>query len=183
MIKNFSALTPSKVIVLENLADIVPELAALKGIQQPVEYHSEGDAFTHTCLAVKSLPQDIDERVQWAVLLHDIGKATTTKFVDGRWRSHGHDIAGAKIIPQILHRLGKQSISEDVCWLVRHHHFALSWGLGTSGQLTAKHHRFCAQPLFPLLVEVVRADAAGSQGTSEKGKIVEHILEQLQHTK
>lgn len=159
--------------------EILPEIAALKGVQQPEQYHAEGDAFVHTCLAVQSLSAITDERVQWAVLLHDIGKAVTTKFVAGRWRSHGHDVKGSKMVAAILDRMGKDSLSEDVTWLVRHHHFALSWTIGTTGSLSRKQRRFCQHPLFPLLIQVVRADAAGSYGTSEKGDIVEHILNQL----
>lgn len=172
-------MSPTSLIHAENLAEILPELAALKGVQQPREYHAEGDAFTHTCLAVKSLPLDADERVQWAVLLHDIGKAQTSEFIDGRWRSHGHDRVGADMVPSILARFGKESLSQDVAWLVRHHQFALSWGVGTDGTLSRKQRRFCQHPLFPLLVQVVRADAAGSYGISDKGSILDHILSLL----
>ena len=177
--KPFQVLSPQSILNTENIVEILPEVAALKGIKQPKKYHAEGDAFIHTCLAVKSLPDNADERVQWAVLLHDIGKAKTTKFIDGRWRSHGHDVAGAKLVAAILLRFNKQAISEDVTWLVRYHHFALSWGIGTTGKLSRKQYRFCQLPLFPLLIQVVRAYAAGSYGISDKGNIVEHILNQL----
>ena len=179
MENKFLQMSPVDLIELKNLEEVLPEVAALHGVQQPAQYHAEGDAYVHTCLAVQSLSVGADERVQWAVLLHDIGKSRTTRFVDGRWRSHGHDVAGAKMVPAVLQRFGKQSISADVVWLVRYHHFALSWGVGTTGSLSQKQRRFCQLPLFPLLVQVVRADAAGSYGNSSKGDIVAHILSQL----
>ncbi len=169
-------MSPGVLLHTKNLAETLPELEALKGVQQPKEYHAEGDAFVHTCLAVESLHPDADARVQWAVLLHDIGKAYTTEFVNGRWRAHGHDKVGADMVAPVLLRFGKEALTEDVIWLVRHHHFALSWGVGTSGVLTRNQRRFCQHPLFPLLVQVVHADAAGSYGISDKGDIVDHIL-------
>jgi poly(A) polymerase len=56
---------------------IIPEINKLKGVPQPIEYHHEGDVFTHTYLAIKSLPTDAPLHLVWAVLLHDIGKPST----------------------------------------------------------------------------------------------------------
>ena len=171
--------TPLQLLNDPQLDEILPEVAALRGVQQPPQYHQEGDAFIHTRLALEALPPDADERVQWAVLLHDIGKAKTTRFIDGRWRAWGHDSVGARMVPAIMERLGLQHISDHVAWLVRHHHFALSWGLGSSRPLSRKQRRFCNQPLFPLLIQVARADAAGSHSISDKGDLIGHIERQL----
>ena len=65
---------------------LLPEVAALRGVPQPEKYHAEGDAFIHTMLALESVDDDADPRVFWGVLLHDIGKATTTVFIEGRWQ-------------------------------------------------------------------------------------------------
>lgn len=74
---------------------LLPEVAALQGVKQPVQYHPEGDVYTHTMLAVATVADDDDPRAFWAVLLHDIGKAFTTTWHDGRWRAHGHAQTGA----------------------------------------------------------------------------------------
>ena len=58
----------------KELLHVLPEVAALVGVPQAVEYHAEGDALTHTLLAVAAVDAGADERVFWAVLLHDIGK-------------------------------------------------------------------------------------------------------------
>ncbi|NLV23999.1 MAG: HD domain-containing protein [Deltaproteobacteria bacterium] len=153
----------------------IPELAALDGVQQPPEYHAEGDALIHTLLALEAVPADADERVFWAVLLHDVGKAPTTAFLDGRWRSPGHEAASEKMVPGILSRLGRQELAADVAWLVRHHGFPLSWSKEPLQRLTAHQRRFCAHPLFPLLIAVARADVSGSLGGSDKGQRLEAI--------
>ncbi len=157
----------------------LPEIAALRDVPQPPEYHAEGDVLTHTRLTVAALPADADIRLVWAAALHDIGKATTTRMIDGRWRALGHDRHSAEMVPAILQRFGRQHLVEDVAWLVRHHHFAISWNPARPVRLTARQKRFCRHPLFPLLVQLCRADAAGSLGKSDKLENLERILAAL----
>lgn len=154
------------------------EVAALQGVLQSNEYHAEGDAYVHTMLAVDALEDDADQRVFWAVLLHDIGKAVTTRFIDGRWRSWGHEEEGAKLVPGVMTRLGLPGISADVAWLVRHHDFLLSWNLDPGDRLKPRQRRFMEHPLFPLLLRVNAADAAASWGRSRKGEIG-RLLEEI----
>lgn len=160
-------------------SEFLPEVAALDGVPQPSYFHTEGDVLTHSLLAVDAVDPDADERVFWAVLLHDVGKALTTKFIDGRWRSHGHVNIGADMVPDILGRLNLVALAEDVAWLVKHHHFALDWGDYVFEGLTARQRRFCMLPLFSLLIEVCQADAAASLGSSHKGEKLHLILAQL----
>jgi putative nucleotidyltransferase with HDIG domain len=148
----------------------LPEVDALRGVLQSDEYHGEGDAYVHTMLAVDALSDGADPRIFWAVLLHDIGKAATTRFIDGRWRSRGHEEEGAKLVPEIMSRLGLPQLSEDVTWLVRHHDFILSWNIKPGDRLSARQRRFMGHPLFPLLLRVNAADAAASWGRSSKGE-------------
>ncbi len=162
-------------IEADSLGDFLPEVAALDGVNQSPDYHAEGDALTHTLLALKSLPEQVDERVFWAVLLHDIGKAETTAFVDGRWRSYGHDRVGAKMVPGVLARFGRNELAEDVIWLVARHHFAMAWGDSVARGLSWRQRRFCSHRLFPLLLQVAYADAAGSRGISDKGLLARRI--------
>ncbi len=140
---------------------ILPEVAALRGVPQPPEYHPEGDAFVHTLLAVGEVSDNDDQRVFWAVMLHDIGKKFTTEFRNGRWRSHGHDAAGARLIPAICRRIGIDDIANDITWLVRYHHFHHAWNLHPGQKLTARQQKFTEHPLFKLLEKVCAADQAG----------------------
>jgi len=166
-----------------SLDEILPEVAALRGVPQAADYHSEGDAFVHTMLAVCAVPDDADPRVFWGVLLHDIGKALTTSFSSGRWRSHGHEEAGAGLVPAVMARLGLAELAGDVTWLVRHHDFLLSWNLQPGAALSGRQRRFMENPFFPLLLQVNAADAAASWGKSRKGedgRMLAEMMEQNQ---
>lgn len=154
---------------------LLPEVWALHGCHQPSEFHAEGDAYVHTMLAVNAIPATADERVFWAILLHDIGKASTTQYVDGRWRAHGHAQVAAEQVDAVLRRFYLEEISEDVAWLVRHHGFILDWG-EPGLRLSVRQQRFCCHPLFSLLVTVCRADSAGSHGNSKKGDWLERVV-------
>ncbi len=147
-----------------------PEVAALKGVPQPEEFHAEGDAYVHTMISVDAVDDDADPRVFWGVLLHDVGKAFTTALIEGRWRSRGHAEVGAELVPGIMKRIGHPELSTDVAWLVRHHLFHFSWNLRDNDRLTKNQRRFMDHPLFPLLLEVCLADAAGSRGVNDKGR-------------
>lgn len=157
------------------LETVLPELAALRGILQPEEYHAEGDAYVHTLLAVEQLSDNDDPRLFWAVLLHDIGKASTTRFIDGRWRALGHDRIGATLAKTILARLNLEPLIEDVTWLIVHHHFATSWGASVERGLSSRQLRHCYHPLFPLLCRLCHIDAAASMGISRKGEMLSRI--------
>ncbi|RME39115.1 MAG: HD domain-containing protein [Deltaproteobacteria bacterium] len=162
-----------------DLPQVLPEVAALAGVPQPPDYHGEGDALEHTRLTVAALAPDADARLVWAAALHDVGKATTTRLVDGRWRAHGHDRLSGERAAQVLSRFNAEQMAEDVAWLVRHHHFALSWRIPPGGRLTGRQKRFCRHPLFPLLVDLCRADAAASYGISTKERWLDQVLDAL----
>ena len=72
---------------------ILPEITAMKGCEQPVDYHPEGDVLEHTILALESLPIDASDELRMGVLLHDVGKPPTQTFED-RIRFSGHDPTG-----------------------------------------------------------------------------------------
>ena len=58
------------------LADLLPEVAAMKGVAQPPEYHPEGDVWRHTLLLLEQLHQPTPTLALGA-LLHDVGKPPT----------------------------------------------------------------------------------------------------------
>ncbi len=161
----------------------LPEVIALRGVPQPPEYHGEGDAYVHTLLAIREVDDSADPRVFWGVLLHDIGKAAVTEFFKDRWRSFGHEQAGAEMVPQVMARLGFPELAADVTWLVRHHDFILSWEIRPEMKLTARQRRFTEHPLFPLLLQVAAADAAASWGRSRKGEQLRILAELVEDTR
>lgn len=158
------------------IAEVLPEVTALKRVQQPPEHHAEGDAYIHTLLTAEAVEDNADVRVFWAALLHDIGKVKTTRLIDNRWRAFGHANEGARLAPEILSRFGLTEIAEDVAWLVKYHDFALGWGTINHKKPDPRQLRLLRNRLFPLLVEVSRVDAAASHGKSHKGDKLEEII-------
>jgi poly(A) polymerase len=164
----------------ERLRQILPEVYSLEDVPQPPDYHPEGDALTHTLLAVGHLPEDPDRRLAWAALLHDIGKALVTREVEGRIRAFGHDREGARQAEKLLARLGmEERTTADVAWLIRHHMFALSWQVEEGEKLTRRQWRFIQDPRFPLLLDLMEIDSLAAGGNSEKLEQVDFYRQAL----
>jgi len=85
------------------LADILPEVAAMKGVQQPPEYHPEGDVWTHTLMLLEQL-REPSVTLALGALLHDVGKPPTFRVAD-RIRFDGHVEEGVRIADAVLNRL------------------------------------------------------------------------------
>jgi tRNA nucleotidyltransferase (CCA-adding enzyme) len=108
--------------------DLFPEIQALKGVDQDPEWHPEGNVLRHTCHALDYWAKNLrtgnkedDLITAIAILCHDFGKATTTEFVNGRFRAHGHEEAGVIAAEEFLHRLRQYELAEQVTPLVGNH--------------------------------------------------------------
>ncbi len=102
------------------LKQVLPEVAAMKGVEQPPEFHPEGDVFTHTLLLLDMLKEP-SHSLALAALLHDAGKPLTQTTTD-RIRFNDHDKAGARIAREVCERLRlPRSDTERVVWLVAQH--------------------------------------------------------------
>jgi tRNA nucleotidyltransferase (CCA-adding enzyme) len=118
---------------LNVVEQLFPELKSLVGVPQEAEWHPEGNVDIHTLMVVDEARKLIDDlsyakkiTVMLAAVCHDFGKPATTKFFDGRWRSHAHDEAGVEPTVSFLDRLGIYTINnfdvrEQVVQLVRYH--------------------------------------------------------------
>lgn len=84
---------------------ILPEISAMVGVEQPPEFHPEGDVFTHTMLALDLMPHPVTITLALGVLLHDVGKPPTFDDSTDRIRFNGHDKLGAEMAGRILRRL------------------------------------------------------------------------------
>jgi poly(A) polymerase len=87
------------------LKEVLPEISLMKGVQQPPEFHPEGDVFTHTLLALENLPRPCPPTLAWGALLHDVGKPATFRVAPDRIRFDGHVDVGVKIAEEICERL------------------------------------------------------------------------------
>ena len=139
----------------------IPELATLAGVPQDRRYHGEGDVAIHTRLTVEACAPDAPPDLLWAALLHDIGKARTTVVSGDRITSHGHQNMGAEMAGEILERMGLAPERIDcIAWIIRHHLFYHFWQASRIRDLTGRHWRTIRDPRFPMLLDLVRADAA-----------------------
>lgn len=142
----------------EVLPYLLPELEACKGLAQPMQFHQEGDLWTHLMNALKSLPEDAGLLAHWAVIFHDIGKPETFQIAE-RIRYDKHSEVSAEIAERIMRRLRFSSHEiEHVSWVVKHH-FMMKQLLEMP--LGRQRHWFL-DPRFPDLMLLFYADAAGT---------------------
>src|SRR5439155_786272 len=82
------------------------DIAAMKGVLQPEQFHPEGDVFVHTRLMLSLLPETVSVPLVFAVLFHDVAKpVTATVDKTGRSRFNEHDRIGAQMTEAIMRRL------------------------------------------------------------------------------
>ncbi len=93
----------------------------LIGVPQSPKYHPEGDAFVHTMMVLDEAAA-LRSRAQrpfafmLAALMHDVGKAVSTgQKENGGWHSIGHENTGARIIEEVLPRLGADAETTAYC--------------------------------------------------------------------
>jgi tRNA nucleotidyltransferase (CCA-adding enzyme) len=85
------------------LEKLFPEIEALFGVPQTKEYHPEIDTGLHTIMSLnQSTRLSSDPIIRFAVLVHDLGKATTPR--EDLPSHHGHEARGAKIIDKLCKR-------------------------------------------------------------------------------
>ena len=87
------------------LKQVLPEMDRTHGVEQPPEYHPEGDVWVHTLLLLEKLPADASSTLAWGALLHDVGKPATFERAPDRIRFHGHAEVGVRIAEDICRRL------------------------------------------------------------------------------
>ena len=104
------------------LSEVLPEVARMKGVAQPPEFHPEGDVWVHTLMLLESLPEGSPPTLAWGALLHDVGKPPTFRIAPDRIRFDGHAEVGARMAEEICRRFrfSNEEI-EKVVELVSHH--------------------------------------------------------------
>ncbi len=120
-------LCPRRSRGLQNLLDwgllkeFLPEAVAMVGVQQPPEFHPEGDVWVHTLLALDQL-RDPDFVLAFATLLHDVGKPVTFSVDGTRIRFNGHESRGEDMARVICQRFRlSNDESERICYMVANH--------------------------------------------------------------
>lgn len=105
------------------LERILPEVTACKNVRQPVQYHQEGDVYTHLLKALHDIPKDfVSPEVVWAVLLHDIGKPATFQKRADRIHFDSHAELSARMAGAVLRRLKfSRAMTSKITWMIEHH--------------------------------------------------------------
>jgi poly(A) polymerase len=156
------------------LSVLLPEVAAMKGVAQPPEFHPEGDVWTHTLLLLENL-KGASPTLAWGALLHDVGKPPTFRMAD-RIRFDGHAEEGARLARGILARLrASRDETEQVEALVANHMRFLN--VGRMKESTLK--RFLRQPNFDDHLELHRLDCLAGSGHLEGWEFCRRRLAEL----
>jgi len=149
------------------LKEILPDVHTMIGVEQPPQFHPEGDVFVHTCLVLDKLHENTggiySAELAMGALLHDVGKPPTFEVTD-RIRFNGHDRVGAGMAKGICRNLkfSKKQIERIVSLIREHLKFK---DVRNMRQSTLK--RFLATPYFDEHLEMHRADCQASHGMIE----------------
>jgi poly(A) polymerase len=143
------------------LPEVLPEIAIMKGIAQPPQYHPEGDVFVHTLLLLEKLPAGASKTLAWGALLHDVGKPPTFRIAPDRIRFDGHVDVGVKMAAEILRRLRFSNDDTDQILALVNHHMRFGQ-IQRMNQSTLK--KFLRLPAFDEHLELHRIDCLSSHG-------------------
>jgi poly(A) polymerase len=156
---------------------ILPELDAMKGCEQPPQFHPEGDVFKHTRLMIELLPADVSLPLVFSVLFHDIGKPPTTSVDEtGRIRFNGHDRVGAEMTEQVMERLRFSRAEIDATVEMVRQHMVFK---DVPRMRVAKLKRFMARPTFDDELELHRVDCASSHRMMENYEFLQQKREEF----
>ncbi|HEV7397564.1 MAG TPA: HD domain-containing protein [Pyrinomonadaceae bacterium] len=155
------------------LDQLFPEILALIGVPQDPEWHPEGDVFIHTKLVIDEARKLIDDlpyakkvTVMVAALAHDFGKPATTEFLEGRWRSRGHEEGGVAPTENFMetlniHTIDGYDVRSQVIALVREHLKPGEFYKKREQVGDGAFRRLARKCELDLLYRVARADSLG----------------------
>jgi poly(A) polymerase len=160
------------------LAELLPEIAAMKGVPQPPQFHPEGDVWIHTLLMLRGLPAGVSPTLAWGVLLHDIGKPPTFRSSNetgDRIRFDGHVDVGVRMADELCRRLRfSNDDAEQIKTLIANH--MKFKDVAQMRQSTLK--RFVRLPQFEEHLELHRLDCQSSHGKLDAYNAVRAFLAQ-----
>ncbi|MDE3169282.1 MAG: CCA tRNA nucleotidyltransferase [Acidobacteriota bacterium] len=158
------------------LPQLLPEVAAMKGVQQPPQFHPEGDVWIHTLRMIGQLSAGASPTLAWGVLLHDVGKPPTftpPSGPEGRIRFDEHAEIGAKMAEQICRRFrfSNHEASQVAALVSNHMRFK-----DVLQMKPATLKRFVRLGSFDEHLELHRLDCSSSHGHLENYEFVRQYL-------
>jgi poly(A) polymerase len=144
------------------LKQVLPEVAVMKGVEQPPQYHPEGDVWTHTLLMLDGLPVGSSATLAWGILLHDVGKPPTFRPVSetgDRIRFDGHVDVGVRLAETICRRLrfSSEDTAQIMALIANHMRF-----IDVRKMRRSTLKRFIRQPHFDEHLALHRLDCLSS---------------------
>ncbi|MFC1573610.1 CCA tRNA nucleotidyltransferase [Candidatus Latescibacterota bacterium] len=150
---------------------VLPEVNALKGVDQPPQFHPEGDVFKHTCLMLDMFNEGT-ETLAFGILMHDIAKPETYTVSD-RIRFTRHEAVGEEMAGRILKRLCLSNATVSrVQWLVRSHMKFVN----VKKMKRSKLLRFILDDGIGELLELHRLDCLSSHNRLDNYDFVKQVL-------
>jgi poly(A) polymerase len=157
------------------LHEVLPEVEKMKGVEQPPQFHPEGDVWIHTRMLLEGLDAGSSLTLAWGALLHDIGKPPTFERLD-RIRFNGHADIGAKIARAICNRLRMSNDDTDQIVAIVANHMKFP-EVPKMRESTLK--KFLRQDRFDEHLEMHRLDCLASHGDLS---LYNFALEKLHNT-
>jgi putative nucleotidyltransferase with HDIG domain len=144
------------------LVQVLPEVAKMHGVEQPPQFHPEGDVWKHTLMLLDQLPEGATPTLAWGALLHDVGKPPTFRVGPDRIRFDGHVEVGVRMAEEILRRLrfGNEEAGQIVSLIANHMRFS---DVEKMKESTLK--RFFRLPRFAEHLALHRIDCLSSFGS------------------
>jgi poly(A) polymerase len=159
------------------LLDVVlPDIARMKGVEQPPQYHPEGDVWIHTRMMLEMLQPNCSSTLAWGVLLHDVGKPPTFAPATGpgtRIRFDGHVEVGARMAEHICRalRFSNEDTEQIEALVANHLRFK-----DVHEMRTATLKRFVRLPRFEEHLELHRLDCLSSHRNLDAYTFVQRFL-------
>ena len=160
------------------LPELLPEITRMKGVEQPPEYHPEGDVWKHTLLMLEKLPAGCSPTLAWGVLLHDVGKPPTFTPPSGpgdRIRFNEHAEVGTRMAEAVCRRFRfSNADTEQIAALVANHMRFKD----VRQMKPATLKRFVRLPEFDEHLELHRIDCSSSNGHLDNYQFVRRFVEE-----
>jgi len=158
------------------LEQVLPEIASMKGVEQPPQYHPEGDVWMHTRMMLEGLPAGSSPTLAWGVLLHDVGKPPTFRPASetgDRIRFDGHVEVGVRMAEEICRRLrfSNEETEQILALVANHMRFKDVESMRIS---TLK--KFVRQPHFDEHLALHRLDSLSSNRHLEAYEFVQRFI-------
>src|ERR1700716_3252656 len=155
---------------------VLPDIVRMKGVEQPPQYHPEGDVWIHTRMMLEKLQPNCSPTLAWGVLLHDVGKPATFSPATGpgtRIRFDGHAEVGTRMAERICRefRFSNEDTEQIESLVANHLRFK---DVHEMRQATLK--RFVRLPKFEEHLELHRLDCLASHGSLEAYDFVQQFL-------